>query len=175
MDLRQVGLILTCSLVLGCSASQRIAVEANTISGEAQEIRSLAEQIRHTSQEVESQRSAAEIQTRASVIIESVGGIHKALPGVKDVVPWWATLLQWALIAAAGAALVWFFTASGLFTALRVAIGWLPRRKVTEAQMAAATLAGDKPETLREFIAMKRASDKEFDAAWRKAHKEDTQ
>jgi hypothetical protein len=172
VDLQQAGLIFLCTLVLGCSASQQIAEEANAISGHAHQIHRLAEQIRHTSQEVESIRSATEIQTEASAITESVGGIHKALPGVKDVVPWWATLLQWALIAAAGAALVWVGTASGAFSAIRVAIGWLPRRKVDEAHMAAATLAQDKPETLREWIAMKRASDKEFDAAWRKANKE---
>lgn len=172
MGWQQAGLIFLCSLVLGCSASRRIAVEANAISEGADTITHLAEQIRDTSQEVESIRTAKEIRDRAMQIRQSVTDIHAALPGVKDVVPWWATLLQWALIAAAGAALVWFFTASGLFAAIRVAVGWLPKRKVHEAEMAAATLATDKPETLREFIAMKRASDKEFDAAWKRANQE---
>ncbi len=172
MGRQQAGLILLCSLVLGCSASQHIAEEANAISGHTRQIHELADQIRNTSQEVESIRSATEIQAEAAAIDKSVGGIHKALPGVRDVVPWWATLLQWLLIALAGAALVWIGTASGVFSALRVAIGWIPRRKVNEAEMAAATLAQDKPETLREWIAMKRASDKEFDAAWKRANQE---
>ena len=172
MDPRQAGLILVCSCVLGCSASQHIAEEANTISMRADRIIRITDQIGHTSKEVESIRSATEIQAEAAAIDKSVGGIHKALPGVRDVVPWWATLLQWLLIALAGAAVVWIGTASGVFSAIRVAIGWIPRRKVNEAEMAAATLAQDKPETLREWIAMKRASDKEFDAAWKRANQE---
>jgi len=169
---QQAGLILLCLLVLGCSASQHIAEEANAISGHARQIHELADQIRNTSKEVESIRSATEIQAEAAAIDKSVGGIHKALPGVRDVVPWWATLLQWLLIALAGAAVVWIGTASGVFSALRVALGWLPRKTVTEADMAAAVLNADKPEGIREWIAMKRASDKEFDAAWKRANQE---
>ena len=172
MGRQQAGLILLCLLVLGCSASQHIAEEANAISGHARQIHELADQICNTSQEVESIRSATEIQAEAAAIDKSVGGIHKALPGVRDVVPWWATLLQWLLIALAGAAVVWIGTASGVFSALRVALGWLPRKTVTEADMAAAVLNADKPEGIREWIAMKRASDKEFDAAWRKTQQE---
>ena len=32
--------------------------------------------------------------------------------------------------------------------------------------------AQDKPETLREWIAMKRSTDREFDAAWKRANQE---
>ncbi len=169
MDPRQAGLILVCSCVLGCSASQHIAEEANTISMRADRIIRITDQIGHTSKEVESIRSATEIQMEAQKIRASVAEIHATLPGVKDITPWWADLIRWLLIAAAGAALVWVLYATGAASAIRVAIGWIPRRKINEAEMAAATLAQDKPETLREWIAMKRASDKEFDAAWKKA------
>lgn len=169
MDRRQAGLILVCSCVLGCSASQHIAEEANTISTRADRIIRITDQIGHTSKEVESIRSATEIQMEAQKIRASVAEIHTTLPGVKDITPWWADLIRWLLIASAGAALVWVLYATGAASAIRVAIGWIPRRKINEAEMAAATLAQDKPETLREWIAMKRASDKEFDAAWKKA------
>lgn len=169
MDPRQAGLILVCLLSLGCSASRRIAVEANTISSRAERIVELSDQIGDTSKEVESIRSAAEIQLEARKIRSSVAEIHNTLPGVKDVTPWWADLIRWLLIAFVGAALVWVLYATGAASAIRVAIGWIPRRKINEAEMAAATLAQDRPETLREWIAMKRASDREFDAAWKKA------
>lgn len=104
-------------------------------------------------------------------IRQSVADIHGALPGVVDRTPWWASLLTWLAIAATGVVLAWMLTASGALSAIRVALGWLPRRAVNEAEMAASTLATDRPETLREWIAMKRSTDREFDAAWRSIHK----
>ena len=172
MGWQQAGLIFLCSLVLGCSASRRIAVEANAISEGADTITHLAEQIRDTSQEVESIRTAEEIQDRAMQIRQSVTDIHAALPGVTDKTPWWGDMIRWLAIAAAGAALVWLLYATGVASAIRVALGWIPRRKVNEAEMAAATMDQNSPETIREWVAMKRASDKEFDAAWRKISKE---
>jgi len=172
VDPRQAGLILTCLLSLGCSASRQIAVEANTISQQAHEIQKLAEQIDHTSLELSSKESATQIRDHAIAIQTSVDSIHAALPGVKDITPWWADLIRWLLIAAAGAALVWLLYATGAASAIRVAIGWIPRRKINEAEMAAATLDQNRPETLREWIAMKRSTDKEFDAAWKRNKEE---
>ena len=147
-------------------------MEANAISESADTITHLAEQIRDTSQEVESIRTAEEIRGRSMQIRQSVTDIHAALPGVTDKTPWWGDMIRWVAIAAAGAALVWLLYATGVASAIRVALGWIPRRKVTEAEMAVATLASDKPETLREWIAMKRAQDPEFDAAWKRANQE---
>jgi hypothetical protein len=113
-----------------------------------------------------------QIRTDAEAISASVGVIHREVTAVADVVPWWATLIRYALLAAIGAAVVYLFSVTGLASACRVALGWIPRRAVSEAEMAAATMATDKPETIREWIAMKRASDKEFDAAWRKTQQE---
>lgn len=172
MDPRQAGLILACCLSLGCSASRHIAEEANTISARAERISELAEQIGNTSKEVESIQSAVEIQIESRKIRQSVAEIHGTLPGVKDITPWWADLIRWLLIASAGAALVWLLYATGAASAIRVAIGWIPRRKINEAEMAAATLDQSRPETLREWIAMKRSTDREFDAAWKRAKEE---
>ena len=169
MDPRQAGLILTCTLVLGCSASQHIAEEANTISASAENIAKLAEQIRHTSKELESIRIATDIKNEALQIREGVAEIHATLPGVRDVTPWWASLLQWGLIAFVGGLAAWFLYSSGAVTAIRVAIGWLPRRKVEEAQIAVAALDESRPETAREWVAARRAADPEFNAAWLKA------
>jgi hypothetical protein len=65
-----------------------------------------------------------------------------------------------------GVAVILFQT--GIGAAIRAAIGWIPRRKVQEANLAAAALDPGRAETVRELIAARRASDPLFDAAWRK-------
>ena len=169
MDFRQAWLILSVTLVLGCSASQHIAEEANTISASAENIAKLAEQIRHTSKELESIRTATDIKNEALQIREGVAEIHATLPGVRDVTPWWASLIQWGLIALVGGLAVWILYSTGAVTAIRIAVGWLPRRKVQEAQIAVAALDESRPETAREWLAARRAADPEFNAAWLKA------
>jgi hypothetical protein len=57
---------------------------------------------------------------------------------------------------------------SGAFTAVRIAIGWLPRRKVAAAELAVSTLDDSRPEGDRELVAALRA-DPEFDAAFKRA------
>jgi hypothetical protein len=121
------------------------------------------DRIDYSGAEVESIRSNAE------AIREAVGDIHTALPGVTDRTPWWADLLRWLAIAAAGAAAVWLLTASGILGAIRAALGWIPRPKARAASLLAAAVDDDRPETTREAIAAMRAQDPEFDAAWRRA------
>jgi hypothetical protein len=171
--IRVLAFLLLVALA-SCSSAEAISVQATAVGDRAATIRGLAERIGAQSNQAEVVTDAAEISLQAQSIQHSVGVIHQKVTGVRDITPWWATLLQWVMIAAAGAALVWLFTATGLASACRVALGWIPRRKVSEAEMAAATMATDKPETIREWIAMKRASDKEFDAAWRKTQQEQT-
>lgn len=163
---------LACLLLVGCSASERIAVETNGIGERAETIHRLAIRIGEQSDQPEVVTDAASIAVEAVAIRNGTQAIHAALPGVTDRTPWWADLLKWIAIAATGAALVWLVSATGLATAIRVAVGWIPKRKADDAAMAAATLAQDRPETMREYIAMKRASDREFDAAFRKANQQ---
>lgn len=166
---------LACLLLCGCSASQQIAVEANGIGERAANIHRLALRIGEQSDQPEVVADAATIATEAVAIGKGTQAIHTALPGVVDREPWWSGLIRWIAIAASGAALVWLVSATGVGTAIRVAIGWIPRRKVADAEMAVATLAQDRPETMREYIAMRRGTDREFDAAWRKANAESVQ
>ena len=60
---------------------------------------------------------------------------------------------------------------TGIGTAIRVAIGWLPRSKVRDADLAVGMLDPNNPENAREYVAARRASDPEFDAAWRRIQK----
>lgn len=158
---------MSCLLLVGCSASERIAVEANTIGERAEIIHRLATRIGERSQDADTVADAATIAVEASAIGKSTQAIHTALPGVTDRTPWWADLLRWLAIAAAGAAAVWILTASGILGAVRAALGWIPRRKYVEADMMTATLAQDRPETVRELVAMLRAQDPLLDQAMR--------
>jgi hypothetical protein len=167
--------LIACLLLIGCSASERIAVEANGIGERANTIHRLALRIGEQADQPEVVADAATIATEAVAIGKGTQAIHTALPGVVDREPWWSGLIRWVAIAAAGAALVWLVHATGIGTAIRVAIGWIPRRKVAEAELAVAALDETKPEGLREVIAARRAADREFDAAWRKANAETVQ
>jgi hypothetical protein len=156
-------------LLVGCSASERIAVEANGISDRASNIHALAIRIGERSAEPDTISDAASIATEAMQIRHGVAEIHTALPGVTDKVsPIWATL-KWVAIAAAGAAAVWLLTASGILAAIRAALGWIPKPKARAASLLAAAVDDSRPETTREAIAAMRAQDAEFDAAFRRA------
>ena len=159
--------------LVGCSASKQIAIEANSISERAVTICQLSDEIADISTQPEVLALNAKIAAEGVAIQGKVRQIHKTLPGVHDVTPWWAVLLQWVLVAAVGGMLVWFLYSSGAMVAIRLAFGWIPRKKVLDADMARATLDSDRPETIREWIAVKRSSDKEFDAAWRRGAETD--
>ena len=156
-------------LLCGCSASERIAVEANGIGERAGTIERLAIRIGESSDQPEVIADAATIATEAKHIRHGVAEIHTVLPGVTDKVsPIWATL-KWLAIAAAGAAAVWLLTASGILAAVRAALGWIPKPKARAASLLAAAVDDARPETTREAIAAMRAQDAEFDAAYRRA------
>ena len=162
------AVVVAAVLLAGCSASERIAVEANGIADSALAIERRATRIGERSTDADTVADAAAIIQDAAAIRSGVATIHSNLPGVVDRVPAWMTMLKWLAIAIAGVAVAWMLTASGALSAMRVALGWLPRRAANEAEMAASTLATDRPETMREWIAMKRSTDREFDAAWKR-------
>ena len=73
-----------------------------------------------------------------------------------------------ALCALAVAGIAFLAWNSGIGTFIRIAIGWLPRRKVAIADLAASTLDPSRPEGDRELVAALRA-DPEIDAAFKRA------
>jgi hypothetical protein len=161
--------LIVAVLLAGCSASERIAVEANNIGERAGTIERLATRIGEQSHDPDTIADAATIVTEAVQIRRGVSNVHAALPGVTDKVsPIWSTL-RWLAIAACGAAAVWILTSSGILAAVRAALGWIPRPKTTAAQLLAAAVDDSKPETTREAIAAMRSQDREFDAAYRRA------
>jgi hypothetical protein len=88
---------------------------------------------------------------------------------VQAIVPAWLSTLKWWGIAVAVVGIAFLLWQSGVGTAIRIAIGWLPRKKVAQAELAADMLDPNSPEGDREYVAFMRSQDAEFDAAFKRA------
>ena len=144
-------------LLAGCSPVSRIANNTNEIRTQAQ---LLADHGMTINDPV--------VVTGATRIDTLAAGIHIALGGVEDKTPAWMSMLTWIAIAAVVVAVVVLLWQTGLGTAVRIMVGWLPRKKVSQAELAVDMLDPNRAESGREMIAAMR-SDPEFDAAFRKA------
>jgi hypothetical protein len=153
-------LILASLWLVGCSELAKVSENATAIQAESQ---SLIDHGRMVGDK--------EVVTRAGRIHDLAADIHGRIPHLEDKTPVWLSTLWWAAAAVALIAVAVILWQTGLGTAVRVAIGWLPRRKIQDANLAAGMLDPDKPEDAREYVAARRASDPEFDAAWRRVHK----
>jgi len=154
------SLILASLWLVGCSELAKVSENATAIQAESQ---SLIDHGRMVGDK--------EVVTRAGRIHDLAADIHGRIPHLEDKTPVWLSTLWWAAAAVALIAVAVILWQTGLGTAVRVAIGWLPRRKIQDANLAAGMLDPDKPEDAREYVAARRASDPEFDAAWRRVHK----
>ena len=155
--------ILAVNLLVGCSDLARVSRNATEIQAESQALidhgKSVGDQ---------------EVVTRAGRIHDLAADVHARIPHLEDKEPAWLSVLWWCAVAAVVAGVAVVLWQTGLGTAIRVAIGWLPRRKVQDAALASGMLDPSKPEDAREYVAARRASDPEFDAAWRRIHKKET-
>ena len=157
------SLMLFANLLVGCSPTQRVTEDANRIRIEARALSAHGEETQDK-----------EVVARADRIYDLAADIHDQLPGMEDRTPAWMETLVWVAGAVVAVAVVIVLWQTGLGTAVRIAIGWLPRKKVQDADLAAGMLDPDKPEDAREYVAARRASDPEFDAAWRRIHKKES-
>jgi hypothetical protein len=154
------SLILASLWLVGCSELAKVSENATAIQAESQALIDHGRMV-----------GDKEVVTRAGRIHDLAADIHGRIPHLEDKTPVWLSTLWWAAAAVALIAVAVILWQTGLGTAVRVAIGWLPRRKVQDANLAAGMLDPDKPEDAREYVAARRASDPEFDAAWRRLHK----
>ena len=150
--------LLVMFLVGGCSPVTRIASNSNEIRSEAQLLASHGAAIKDPV-----------VVAGATRIDSLAASIHVALGGVEDKTPAWMSTLTWVALAAVLVAVAVILWQTGIGTAIRLAIGWIPRRPRQEAELAANMLDPSKPENAREFIAAQRASDPYFNAAFVKA------
>lgn len=154
-----VSLIVT-SLLVGCSQLAKVSRNATAIQAESQALIDHGVAV-----------GDKEVVSRAERINGLAADIHGSIPHLEDRTPAWLSTLWWGAAAVVAVAVVILLWQTGIGTAIRVAVGWLPRRKVQDASLAAGMLDPNKPEDAREYIAARRASDPEFDAAWRQVHK----
>lgn len=141
-----------------CSPVARIANNTNAIRTEA---RALIDHGQDVGDQV--------VVDGATRIDGHAADIHGDLARVEDRTPAWLSTLQWWGIAVAIAGIAFLLWQSGVGAAIRIAIGWLPRKKVAQAELAVDMLDPQSPEGDREYIAFMRSQDAEFDAAFRKA------
>ena len=153
---------LAASLLVGCSELAKVSRNATEIQAESQALIDHGMTV-----------GDKEVVTRAERINGLAGDIHGSIPHLEDRTPAWLSTLWWVAAAVAALAVAVILWQTGLGQAIRVAVGWLPRRAVQDASLAAGMLDPSKPEDAREYIAARRASDPTFDAAWRKVHKKD--
>jgi hypothetical protein len=144
-------------LLAGCNPVERISANATAIRNEAGV---LIDHGNATGDQV--------VVQGATRIDEHAAAIHGDIPNVQAITPAWLSTLKWWGIALAVASVAFVLSQSGAFTAVRIAIGWLPRRKVAAAELAVSTLDPSRPEGDRELVAALRA-DPEFDAAFKRA------
>lgn len=150
--------ILVVLLLCGCDPVQRIASNTNQIRAEAQ---TLIAHGRETGDPV--------VVDGATRIDGYAADIHGDLPYVEAKTPAWLDTLRWWGIAIVAVSVLLLLWKSGVLTAIRIAVGWLPRKEVREAEMAVSVLDDGSKENTREMVAARRASDPVFDAAFRRA------
>ncbi len=167
---RTQGLILLVALTAGCSATKEIASSASVAASAAHSISERASFIVANSSQPEIVAAAVVIKGDTAVILHEVSQISTAVAGVKDIVPFWG-LVQWALGAVVAVALVVLLFQTGIGTLIRVAIGWIPRKKQMDADLARQAMSDQDPTTMREYVAARRASDPLFAAAWKEGAK----
>lgn len=143
--------------VAGCSATQAISNHANSIRSEARLLEEHGARI-----------ADPEVVSRSARIYELAGFIHDELPNTTDKIPAWMELAGWIAIAVVSIAVVIILWQTGIGTAIRIAIGWIPKRKIQDADLAIKMLDPDKSESPREYVAARRGADPEFDAALRR-------
>lgn len=141
-------------LLVGCSAVKEISTSNHIIQENAMAIIDTS--------------SIAVAHKHAEAILDETKDISGAVGEVADITPWWANLLKYGFISISGIAVVVILWQTGLGTVIRLAVGWLPSRKVNEAKLAVSALDDTDPVTMREYIAVKRSSDPMFNAAWKK-------
>ena len=164
--LQKVIVTLAIVCCAGCSATRQIAQSASQVSALSESIVRQADAITLTSNQAEVVKSAESIRADAYSILDHSQRIAISVTGTKDATPAWMTLIEWLAIAAAGICAAWILTASGALGAVRAALGWLPKRKVMDANLARSVMDDANPASIREYIAARRMSDAEFNAAF---------
>lgn len=142
-------------LLAGCTAAPE------RIAGRAGEIRTLADSSRDRFVEHADQAGQQE-QER---IVELAAEIGVDAATVDPTQPQWLETVELALWVGLGIALIVILWQTGLGTAIRRVLGWIPRRQRSAAKLLRESITH--PEQIREAVAAIRQADPLIDAAYR--------
>lgn len=164
---RILGTAIFC-LVVGCSGTAKISRSATQINQLAQSSKEKFEEISLDPDHSEMSDAGASEQAE---ILSLVNEIHRSVPNVQDKVPEWLRtvgFLLLAVISVAGIILLW---QTGVGTLMRLLVGrfavLIPKKKRTEAKFLQEAMNGGEESKIKEAVAVKRATDPAFDAAWK--------
>jgi hypothetical protein len=170
---KRLALIVLLALGSCQTSTERIATSANEVEGLARSSGRRFERIHTETYKPEPSLPTIRGESEAGIVEQEqimglVDAITYHLTGTTNNVPWWATLLTYALIfgSIVGAfALCWWL---GIGRLVRGWLGIITPRERAQAQLAAEMIdAGD--ESVRERVWRWREEDKIFDAAFRRA------
>ena len=176
--MRCVLVLIALSLSSGCSG-------VKTISNRTVDIASLAQSSKTRFEIIEEEARKTELIDQVLIaseasrgvkeqieIIENTNDIVKVLPTIEDSVPWWATLLQYGLIAASiigVLAILWYLGLGYPIKALMRNFSlFIPKGKKSAAKLLVEANDPTKETSIREMIAVLRATDPDFNAAYLK-------
>jgi hypothetical protein len=169
-------LILASLVVNGCSPTTRIAKATTGIAEAASSSKN-----RFAVIQAEAEAPAPNLPlikeeavggvSEQSYILSFAGSIQEALPSVEDQVPPWMNLIQYGIIVAGILGVAWILWYTGIGSLIKGLLGFIPKAKRREADLANMMLDEKSPVTVREFIAARRASDPEFDKAYATTHR----
>jgi len=82
--------------------------------------------------------------------------------------PWWLPLVEYGVVAAILLAIVAILWQTGIGTAMRSMLGWLPRKSVSAAKLLHEAVDQEHETSVREAVAALRVMDPALDAAYRR-------
>ena len=171
--LAALAALVACAMALSCSSTQRIAAAANdsrTAAASSEDrfvaIREQAVVATKALDVVRGEAKAGEAEQRAIIAASDV--VSSEVAGVQDKPSDLMQMLTWVSIAVVSIAVVVVLWQTGIGTAIRSAVGLIPRPKRTAAKLLDEAMDDASATTLNEAVAAMRASDPEFDAAWRR-------
>ncbi len=151
-------LIVLSAIMSGCkSAPQRISERAVAI-------RETASSSRDRFQEAGIRAGVAE----QDEIISLANGISVDATQVDPTEPWWLPMVEYGAIAAILLAIVAILWQTGIGSAIRAAVGWLPRKSVNAAKLLHEAVDQEHETSVREAVAALRVMDPALDAAYRR-------
>jgi hypothetical protein len=151
-------LLLVLTAMIGCkSAPQRISERAVEIRETAQSSR---DRFIHAGDPAGKREQEHIISLANEISVDSTQ--------VDPTEPWWLSMVEYGTIAAILLAIVAILWQTGIGTAMRSMLGWLPRKSVSAAKLLHEAVDQEHETSVREAVAALRVMDPALDAAYRR-------